>query len=168
MTVLKRSSILGVALLLLSGVLVAVHAQSGTLAATLEVLSEGVEVKRVDTANWLPVKVEAIVGVGDVIRTTATGRARITFFVDGTDTELLPDTEYSIIEFSGDDDTFTLSVEVLVGETTQRLGRILDATSRYDIKTPYMTLTARGTVFAVRVVEDEYAQMLVSEGMVQA
>lgn len=143
-------------------------AQSEQLAATLEVLKAGVEVKRVGTATWLPVRVEAIVGVGDAIRTDATGEARITFFADGVDTDLLPGTEYVIKKFEGNGETFTLSVEVLIGQTTQRIRRALDAGSSYDVDTPAMSLTARGTAFAIRVEDSGRAGMLVSEGNVEA
>jgi hypothetical protein len=146
-----------------------VQAQEQTqLAATLEVLKAGVEVKRVDTPNWIPVKLEAIVGVGDEIRTNATGSARITFFADGVDTDILPNTTYRIAEFKGSDESFTLSAEVLVGQTTQRLGRTLDANSSYNITTPGMTLAARGTRFSVRVEDTGRAGMLVQEGTVAA
>ncbi len=138
------------------------------LAATLEVLAPGVTVQRFNTANPIAITVEAIVGVGDVIRTDGTGRARITFFADGTDTELLSNTEYRITEFTGDDSAFSLTVEVILGQTIQRLQRILDSNSSYKILTPGMELAARGTVFAVRVEGDGRAAMLVSEGLVQA
>jgi ferric-dicitrate binding protein FerR (iron transport regulator) len=145
----------------------ALHAQSD-LAASLEVLEGEVSIQRVNTEGFLPVRVEAIVGVGDTIRTGDKGRARITFFADGTDTELLPNTEYRISEFKGNNDSFQLTVEVLIGQTTQRLGRILDASSSYNIRTQGMTMAARGTVFAVRVEADGRAGMLVREGTVEA
>lgn len=146
-----------------------VKAQEQTqLAATLEVLKAGVEVKRVDTPNWIPVKIEGIVGVGDEIRTDATGSARITFFADGVDTDVLPNTTYRIAEFKGAGDSFTLSAEVIVGQTTQRLGRNLDANSSYNITTPGMVLAARGTEFAVRVEASGRAGMLVQKGVVAA
>lgn len=143
------------------------HAQN-ELAATLEVLSPGVEVRRVNTTNWIEIRREAIVGVGDDIRTNSTGRARITFFTDGTTTEILPETEYRILQFEGTAETFQLSVEVLLGRTLQRLGRLLDANSSYDVNTPEMKLAARGTQFAIRVETNGRAAMLVSEGAVDA
>lgn len=143
-------------------------AQSNELAATLEVLEAGVEVQRANTVNWIAVNIEAIVGVGDIIRTDDTGRARITFFADGVDTDLLPNTEYRIEQFEGDGESFTLSVEVLFGQTTQRIGRILDANSNYQINTSGMSLAARGTEFAVRVEDSGRASMLVFEGLVDA
>lgn len=144
-----------------------IHAQR-ELAATLEVLSEGVEVQRVNTVNWISVKIEAIVGVGDVIRTNSTGRARITFFADGVDTDIEPDTEYRITSFEGRDEAFRIEAEVIVGQTAQRLNRLLDANSSYSITTPGMVLAARGTQFAIRVEPGGRSAMLVTEGGVSA
>ena len=137
-------------------------------AATLEVLAGGVVVQRADTTNPIEVKVEAIVGVGDIIRTDATGHARITFFSDGVDTELLPNTEYHITRFEGAGESFNIAAEVLVGETVQRIGRLLDSNSSYDVTTPTMALAARGTEFRIRVNDGGRAAMLVTKGKVQA
>ncbi len=141
------------------------------LAATLEVLTGTVEVKRVNTANWIAINIEAIVGVGDTIRTGDTGQARITFFSDGVETDILPSSEFMIDTFTGGtepEDDFTLEVSVLVGQTVQRLGRVLDASSSYEVNTPGMTLAARGTEFTIRVEDSGRAGMLVSEGNVDA
>lgn len=138
------------------------------LAATLEVLSAGVTVQRVNTTNPINVAVEAIVGVGDVIRTDDTGHARITFFADGTDTELLPNTEYRIESFTGNQTQFKIAVNVLFGQTRQRLNRLLDANSDYTIQTPAMALVARGTEFDIRVENTQRSSMLVRSGLVEA
>ena len=137
-------------------------------AASLEVLSAGVEVQRVNTANFIAVEIEAIVGVGDIIRTDETGEARITFFADGTDVTLEPESEYRIIEFEGDEEDFNLTVEVIAGQATHRLNRTLGANSSYDVETPGMTLAAQGTVFAIRVEDNGRSGMLVFEGLVDA
>ncbi len=140
------------------------------LAAVLEVINAGVEVRRVNTANFLPVTAEAIVGVGDAIRTDATGTARVTFFADGVETVLQPNTEVQINAFNEGlaETSFELTFEVLAGQTSQRLDRALDATSNYDVVTPGMTLAARGTAFDIRVEADGRSAMLVTEGMVAA
>ncbi len=145
-----------------------IAAAQNELAATLEVLSGGVEMKRVNTSNWIAIRVEAVVGVGDVLRTDPSGRARITFFADGTETEILPGTEYRINRFEGSSTRFNLSAEVLVGQTIQRLSRLLDATSSYNIATPAMNLVARGTEFAIRVEENGRSALLVRDGEVEA
>lgn len=142
---------------------------SSELVASMTVLKAGVEVRRVDTAAWVPVDKESLVGVGDDIRTDASGSALITFFADGVDTMLLPNTEYVIQRFEGDGTSYQLSVEVLLGQTQQRIARALDAGSSYEVTTPTMSLAARGTAFAVRVDESgQRAAMLVTKGTVQA
>ncbi|MDZ4770216.1 MAG: SH3 domain-containing protein [Chloroflexota bacterium] len=143
-------------------------AQGSDLAALLEVLDGTVEVRRVNTEQWIAVKIEAIVGVGDHIRTDATGRARITFFADGIETELLADTETRIDSFNGSEQTFNLNLAVVVGQTVQRIGRALDASSSYNVTTPGMSLAARGTLFEVRVEDDGRSAMLVRESTVEA
>jgi hypothetical protein len=45
---------------------------------------------------------------------------------------------------------------------------LLSGNSAYNVKTPGMTLAARGTAFAVRVEADGRSAMLVSEGLVAA
>lgn len=162
-----RPFIVLIAFSLLGSITLFVEAED-ELAATLEVLSAGVEVKRDNTLDWLPVTIESIVGVGDTIRTDETGRARITYFADGTDTEILPSTEYRIAQFAGTEDAFTLEVEVLIGQTIQRLSRLLETDSSYDLQTPGMELAARGTQFAIRVETTGRSAMLVSEGAVEA
>ncbi|MFP4321380.1 MAG: FecR domain-containing protein [Anaerolineales bacterium] len=137
-------------------------------AAVLEVLAPGVEVRRVNTETFLPIQVEAIVGVGDTIRTDESGQARIIFFADGTETDLLSETEYRIARFEADDAGFTLSVEVLAGQTVQRLNRLVDDNSAYDVQTPGMDMVARGTVFRVRVEPNGRSAMLVDESQVEA
>lgn len=137
------------------------------LAATLEVLAPSVTVQRFNTANPIEVNVGSIVGVGDTIITGENGRARITFFADGTSTELEPNTGYRIEEFAGDAESFTLRVTVIAGQTIQQLGRIIDSNSSYHVETPGMTMSARGTVFAIRVEDNGRSAMLVSEGTVE-
>ena len=146
-----------------------VAAQEPTgLAATLEVLEAGVEVLRADTSNWILVNRESIVGTGDTIRTDDTGRARITFFADGTASEILPNSEYRIDQFRGNDTSFTLILELVIGQSLQTLGRVLDTSTEYQMITPAMSLSARGTAFVMRVEPTGRAAMFVSDGLVDA
>lgn len=166
---MKLKVLWGVMGLLLMGALSMLSiAQEGEFAATLEVIEAGVTVQRANTVNPIAVTVEAIVGVGDIIRTDSTGSARITFFADGTDVTVQPDSEYRIVAFSGDETDFNLTVELLAGQALHRLKRALGADSSYDVQTPGMTLAARGTEFAVRVEANGRSAMLVSEGTVAA
>lgn len=164
---MRKINILAVIILIFM-ISVLAQAQSPLLAATLEVIDAGVEVKRVGTEQWIAISLEGIVGVGDVIRTTETGLARITFFANGLETELLPSTEYEIIEFEGADDAFTLTVQVIIGETTQRIEGALGDNSTYTIETSAMQLGVRGTVFDIRVDDrGNRSAIIVNEGSVQ-
>lgn len=162
-----RTLRIGLVLIALSLIASITSAQTD-FAATMEVLSPTVEVQRVNTANRIAVNVEAIVGVGDTIFTGEEGRARITFFADGTTTELQPNTIYRIEEFEGTEEEFSLRVAVLVGVTTQQLNRALDANSSYEVETPGMTLAARGTNFDIRVEANQRSAMIVRESTVAA
>lgn len=167
---MKHKLFLLLVVVLLFPIPIPLYAQDapGELAATLEVLNPGVEVRRVNTVNWIAVKVEAIVGVGDVIRTDGTGKARITFFADGVATEIQPGSEFRIDRFEGNDNGFSLSASVLVGQALNRIQRVLDTDSSYDIQTPGMELTVRGTEFAVRVEPSGRSAALVFEGVTAA
>lgn len=146
-----------------------VHAQD-ELVATLEVFNAGVEIKRAGTDLWLPVNIESLVGQGDAIRTDETGEALITFFADGTSSEIESDTEIIISEFVGDDDSFDLTLEVLRGITRQQFESLLDQDSKssYQVVTPGITMTVRGTDFAVRVEDDGRSALITTEGLVDA
>lgn len=157
-----------VAVLMLSGVASVLHAQETELVAVLEVIEPGVRMQRLGASVWADVQVESIVGAGDVIRTDSDGKARITFFADGTFTELEPDTEYRIIEFNGTEERFSLSVEILAGIAVQQFARLLDPASSYDVLTPGMAMTVRGTDFAVRVEGDGRSALLTYDGLVEA
>lgn len=154
--------------LMLNGIWLGLATAQSERVAILEVLHEGVEVKRAGTNLWIPIGVESIVGVGDSIRTDTTGEARITFFGTGADTELAPATEFKIRRFEGDDDTFIISVEVLSGITRQQVRGFFDVGSSYELITPGMAMTVRGTEFAVRVEDTGRSALLTSEGVVAA
>lgn len=144
----------------------AANAQSSELAASLEVLEAGVEVRRTGTADWVAVRVESLIGTGDSIRTNATGEARIIFFADGAEITLTPSTEIVIDQFSGDSEQFTISLRMLSGITFQQILRALDSNSTYSVQTPAVNMTVRGTEFAVRVEDTGRASVLTEEGAV--
>lgn len=159
------------ALLLITLLLSALPVQaqdSSELVASLEVLSPGVEVQRVDTSNWVPIRVETLIGEGDSIRTDATGAARVTLFRDGTSFEIDPGSEVHISEFRGLDRQFTLTLDVLAGITRQQINRLLDPGSSYRLVTPGATMTVRGTNFAVRVEESGRSSVITATGLVEA
>lgn len=165
---MKKIGLIATLLSMVVIVVGAVSAQMNDLAATMEVLEGTVEVQRVNAANRISISVEAIVGVGDTVYTSDNGRARITFFEDGTTTTLEPNTTYRIDTLEGNAESFRIDVSVLLGITTQQLNRVLDANSSYNVNTPGMTLAARGTRFDVRVEANERSALIVRESNVDA
>jgi len=72
------------------------HAQENNLVARLRVEDAGVEVFRINTAEWTAVRYETLVGVGDKVRTTAKGRAVLLVNDDLPNVILDPGTEIKI------------------------------------------------------------------------
>ncbi|MCC7446566.1 MAG: SH3 domain-containing protein [Anaerolineae bacterium] len=144
------------------------HAWGSELVASLENLGGSVAVKRFDSESWTGVNQESIVGVGDTIRTDATGHARITFFANGVETELLPASALRIDAFNGSAAQYELSITVIIGQTTQRVTKLLDSGSRYAVNSTGLELAVRGTVFAVRVEPSGRSATIVQNGLVKA
>lgn len=138
------------------------------LAASLEVLNAGVEVKLANTDVWVPIRVETLIGQGDAVRTDDTGRARITFFVNGSETELDPNTEYVIQEMQQTSSGVRFTIEVLAGITHQQIAQLLEGDSYYRVITPGMDITVRGTKFATRVEDSGRSALLTFGGLVEA
>ncbi len=138
------------------------------LVASLEVLTAGVEVKRFDTDAWVPIRVETLIGQGDAVRTDDTGRARITFFVNGSETELEPNTEYVLREMQQTSGGVHFTIEVLAGITRQQIAQLLEGDSYYRVITPGMDIIVRGTDFATRVEDTGRSALLTFDGLVQA
>ncbi len=138
---------------------------SGNLVATLAVTSATVEVQRAGTSEWVAVDRETLFGVGDKVRTDAKGTAQITFFSDGTETDVMPNSEYELDTFSGSDTQYQLSATVLLGQTVQRIAKLLDGSS-YTVNSTGLDLAVRGTVLAVRVEPSGRSATIVETGIV--
>lgn len=165
----RRLCIAFILTMLVTGTLYVVsRGQEPQLVASLETLQGPVSLKRFDSQKFVPVRVESLVGVGDTIKTDRNGRARITFFTNGVETEVLSGSEFRIDEFRGNDTRFSLTVTLLVGQTTQRVTRLLDAGSSYTINSTGLEMAVRGTVFDVRVEASGRGATIVREGAVRA
>ena len=81
-------------------------------AIALEVRSEGVEIQRVDTQEWIALPRRAVtpIGVGDTVRILRDGRASMQF-TQASSMLLLPGSEYLVetLEQDGDAETVHLS-----------------------------------------------------------
>jgi hypothetical protein len=148
--------------------LAAPHPQETEFAATLEIYTEGVEVKRAETEQWLAVSGRAVVAAGDSIRTNETGEAIIIWFDDGTLVELRPNTEIVINAFNGNNesDQFVIETRIILGQVFHNVNRLLNQDSRYTVVTPTMQAAVRGTTFGVDVTGGAETTLVVGEGIV--
>ncbi|NOG66297.1 MAG: FecR domain-containing protein [Chloroflexi bacterium] len=149
-------------------VMAAPHYQSTEFAATLEVYTEGVQVKRAETEQWIAVTGRAVVAAGDSIRTDATGEAIIIWFDDGTLVELRPNTEIVINAFNGDPDgdQFVIETQVILGQVFNNVAHLINQDSRYTVVTPTMQAAVRGTTFGIDVQADAQSTIAVGSGIV--
>ena len=146
--------------------LTAAFAQVTEYAATLQVMSAVVELRRANTGDWLTVRGEGILGSGDAVRTRLQGRARIVLFADGTEIDLKPGTTFVIDSLQADDTDFILEGTLVTGQTLHRIRRVLDTASSYNIQTDTGSLAARGTEFAVRQRENDQLAFLSFESVI--
>lgn len=156
-------------IVVLSFSLPAVNGQAeGTgYAAVLVVTYPGVEMRRANTAEWLPlpVQAEAPFGAGDAVRTDDTGRAMVTFG-EQVEVFVLPGSTYELTAFAED---ATKQVQLSAGVTghlIQRLapGAQLDA---YRLEGEDLVVTEPATLLGVWSVEGAYSVVLAAEGDAQ-
>ncbi len=117
--------------------------------ATLTVLEGQVEVAE-DGGDFGPARDGQPLSQGDVVRTGDDGRAEIEYF-EGSLTRLDFDTEFELEELATLDGTSTRIVgNKTKGQTWNRVTKLADADSRFEIKTPNATAAVRGTLFLTR------------------
>lgn len=134
------------------------------LAAVVEITYAGVELKRANTDNWLPLPVgaQAPFGEGDTLRTDKTGRALLTFDA-AAQTLLLPLSEYQLQTFEETDQQINLKLQLLSGRSIQH---ITNATllSTYQLDLEHMTLQEPSELFATQVQLDLSSDVIVANG----
>ena len=90
-------------------------------------------------------------GVGDTITTGNNGSASLTFF-DGSVMEIKANSEILINELStSSTGSTTVSLNEVVGSTINRIGKLVDSASKYEVETPAAVAVVRGTVFDLLV-----------------
>jgi hypothetical protein len=144
------------------GHLAGVQAQTN---ATLEVYTPGIEYLAAGSTEWVSVTAPILVEAGDEIRTDASGWGLVTYF-DGAYTELLPETQMKIEALSASGNDFTITVNVVVGNTLNALDRTVQGDSQFEIVTPSVTASVRGTLYYVLVDRDGNTTVSVLRGTV--
>jgi uncharacterized protein YkwD len=153
---------LSVVLLLLSGI---AYAQT-QLVAFLSTDTPGVEMKREGTEQWVPINVESVVGIGDIIRTGATGSATIRFFDENSSVTLSPNTMIRIERLLEVGEGYSVAYVVLQGSTEQILASDEEKPASYEVITGGLSLVTRGGQFGVWVNEDGATDVITQAGSV--
>ncbi len=135
------------------------------------VLSQARGIVEVLAANgaWTEVKTGQLVQAGQRVRTGSLSGATLLLY-DGSQAHLGPVTEVSVDELDANTPAGPRVVRLTqwLGETDHDVTPSADAASRYEVRTPSGTGTARGTSFHVSVSASLTTRISVEEGAVAA
>jgi hypothetical protein len=126
--------------------------------------SAGVEIQRVGTSAWAPIKVESLIGVGDSIRTTDKGRATVSFIDDVLLIDLSEQSELTIDSYTGAADAFTVQATVRSGFVSVRSLRTLGETEQFLIVMPGFTAAVLQGTSSIRVESSGRSAVLTTAG----
>lgn len=122
----------------------AVPCKISSVTGTVQVLRNG-STNPVNATNGMEL------GVGDTITTGNDGSANLTFF-DGSVMEIKANSEILVNELStASTGSTAVSLKETVGSTINRIGKLVDSASKYEVDTPAAVAVVRGTVFDLLV-----------------
>lgn len=145
--------------------LVTLSEPAGASSATLNVLSGNASVVH-DGAARAATDGETI-SASDTVTTAGDGYALLSF-VDGSTLSMAPGTTVVVEEASAHPGSTVTRLSQAVGRSWSSVQRFASARSRYEIRTPSVTATVRGTAFAVDVAPDGTTAVHTLEGVVGA
>lgn len=132
---------------------------------TLHVEAGRVELKKVDTNEWVEATDGVVVVPGDSLKTDSTGEASVNLFDQG-EVRLDHDTEMTLTDAVWDTnapDVFLGSVFLSTGKLWSRLFDFVSPDSGFNVRTESTVATVRGTVFSVSALPDGGAWVYVDD-----
>ena len=126
-----------------------------------------VEIQKGPGGDWGRASAGIALNSGYHVRTGSLSSVSLMFF-DGSRTVLSSGTEVSLTELSSrrDGAAKTLILNQLVGQTDNQVAEMVDAASRFEIRTPSTVAVVHGTEFSVNVTVDGTTSVSVREGAV--
>jgi len=104
--------------------------------------------------------------VGDTITTESNGSSNLTFF-DGSVMEIKASSEILVNELStASTGSTAVGLKELVGSTINRIGKLVDSSSKYEVETPAAVAVVRGTTFDLVVQQTGFTTLKSEEGSV--
>ncbi len=126
-----------------------------------------VEIQKGPGGDWGRASAGIVLDSGYHVRTGSLSSVSLMFF-DGSRTVLSSGTEVSLTELSSrrDGAAKTLILNQLVGQTDNQVAEMVDAASRFEVRTPTTVAVVHGTEFSVNVAQDGTTSVSVREGAV--
>src|SRR5256714_2959583 len=104
-----------------------------------------------DGSSFKPAHEGDVIAAGDTIRTESGAAAEITYF-EGSSVRLEADTELVVESLRTESDGGTvIGMMQTLGRSWHVVTKLIDGSSRYEVRTPSSTASVRGTIFAVDV-----------------
>jgi FecR protein len=142
------------------------HSEAAT-SGTITSLTGEVLVQKQSATNWIQAVSGMKLSGSDRLKTGGNGTALITFF-EGSTMEVQADSEIVVSELAVTKDTgsTTIRLKQLLGNTVNRVQKLADPASKYEVETAAGSAVVRGTVFNSYVRGDGYTIIGCEEGSV--
>ncbi len=154
-----------VAVLVLVGALIAFSPQPST--ATLVVSAGQVTIATSSHPEQTITAGQAVnVKTGDSLAVKPGAEAQLRFY-DGSSVDLSENTSLEVQELATSDAQFRVRLKLLTGRTVSRVLRLLGVGDAFEISTPSSTVSVRGTVFTVQVLDANTTYVACTKGVVR-
>lgn len=168
-----RVVVLGIAFLLVVGALVwfwllASVPREEAAMVTLHVPQGSVQVKRAAEGAFTDASEGMVLQTGDAVKTAEGARAVVRFF-GVAESQLEGNTELVIADAAQQADTpdsLQVKLQLVSGRVWSRVLRLFDVHSRFDVQTPAVVATVRGTAFDVGYGADQVTRIWVADSAV--
>jgi FecR protein len=124
-------------------------------------------VQKQGSTTWIQAISGMKLNAGDRLKTGGNSTTEIVFF-EGSVVEVESDSEILLSEMTVAPGTGSTSIHLnqLVGHTVNRVQKLVDSASNYEVETPAGTAVVRGTAFKSYVRDDGYTIIYCDEGTV--
>ena len=161
-------SLLAVAIIVaLVIVLVVNRGATAAPSATISSPTGEVLVQKQGSTTWIQAISGMKLNAGDRLKTGGNSTTEIIFF-EGSVVEVEADSEILLSELTVAPNTGSTSIHLnqLVGHTVNRVQKLVDSASNYEVETPAGSAVVRGTAFKSYVRDDGYTIIYCDEGAV--
>jgi hypothetical protein len=147
-------------------VLVLTQGRASAASMVLSILGGTAEVAR-GSAAFTRAADGVVLNPGDRVRTAPQSYAVVTF-LDGSTMEIEPATTVTVVQATAmSTGAISIQLEQAVGRTWSSVQKLTHPESKFELMTPAMTATVRGTGFTTEVLANGTTTMTVADGVVE-